>query len=362
MAIRKREWITPAGEARQAWLVDYRDGQGKRRFKQFARKKDAEAWSTGARWQVSQGVHTADSQSITVAEAAELWIQRAEANGREQSTVKQYRELKRLHIEPLIGSERLSQLSMPKVEAFKDRLLEDRSRAMAGKAVRALSSILTEAQRRGLVAQNVARGVKVVRPSRTRTRVTVPGRSQLKAMLETADADFRPMLLVAIVTGLRLSELRGLRWQDIDLKAGRVNVTQRADQWGEIGPPKSRAGTRTVPIAPAVVAELKAWKLRCPPGELAFPNGEGGVAHHSNLLRRRFRPCQAKAGIAKPFGFHALRHAAASAWIKQGIDLKRLSTWMGHGSVQMTLDVYGHLIEDAQADALLASAAGDGLF
>ena len=360
---RKRSWIDGKGEARQAWLVDYRDAGGVRRAKQFARKKDADAWSTQAAWQVSQGVHTPDSQSITVAAAAEQWIKRAEAEGRERSTIKQYKELANLHVIPLIGAEKLSRLSMPSVEAFRDKLVESRSRAMAGKAVRALSSILTEAQRRGQVAQNVAKGVKVIRASRDRANVVIPTRAELKAMLDKAGAEFRPMLLTAIVTGMRSSELRGLRWSDINLQAGTITVAQRADQWGKIGSPKSKAGRRTIPIAPPVAQELREWKLRCPKGdlELAFPNGEGSVAHHSNILRRQYRPAQTAAGIAKPYGLHALRHAAASAWIKQGIDLKRLSAWMGHSSVQITLDTYGHLIGDEQGDSAIVSASLKGL-
>ena len=106
-AIRKREWTSPKGEQKTAWLVDYRDSSGARRSKQFARKRDAEAWSTKAAWEVSQGVHTPESQSITVKVAADLWIAKALAEGRERSTVKQYRELARLHIEPLIGGEKV---------------------------------------------------------------------------------------------------------------------------------------------------------------------------------------------------------------------------------------------------------------
>lgn len=373
-AIRKRSWTDRRGEQRSAWLVDYRDAAGVRRSKQFSRKRDAEAWQTKAAWQVSQGVHTPDSQSITVSAAADLWIKRAESEGRERSTVKQYRELARLHIVPLIGAEKLSRLSMPAVEAFRDALVASRSRAMAGKAVRALSSILTEAQRRGLVAQNVAKGVKVVRPSRDKAKVVIPTQSELRAVLKAAGADFRPLLLTAIVTGLRSSELRGLPWSDVDLKAGTITVSQRADQWGEIGPPKSKAGYRSVPIGPAIVAELRKWRLRCPKGPLglAFPNSEGGVLHHSNLLNRHYWPAQVRAGVAvatdklddvgepimrAKYGLHALRHAAASAWIRQGVDLKRLTTWMGHASVQITLDTYGHLIADAAGDAEIAAAA-----
>ncbi len=90
-SIRKRSWTNGKGEQRQAWLVDYRDAAGVRRATQFARKKDAEAWSTRAAWQVSQGVHTADSQSVSVKEAGDIWIARVEADDRERATVANFR-------------------------------------------------------------------------------------------------------------------------------------------------------------------------------------------------------------------------------------------------------------------------------
>lgn len=378
-AVRKRQWISTSGEAKQAWLVDYRDQTGKRRFKQFARKKDADAWITKAAWEVSKGTHTPDSQSVTVSIAADLWIGKAEAEDRERGTIEQYRQLARLHIKPLLGAERLSKLTRPRIEAFRDELLETRSRAMAGKAVRALSSIIVEAQRRGLVAQNVARDVRVIRSSRNKPKIVIPTRDELKAMLDRAPADQRPMLLTAILTGLRSSELRGLRWTDVDMKGATITVTQRADKFKEIGPPKSEAGQRTIPIAPTLVQELREWKLRCPNGklDLAFPNSQGGVQDYGHLLRRKFFPLQIAAGVCDQviaagkgatdeksnplmkarYGFHALRHAAASAWIKQRIDLKRLQVWMGHSSVQITLDTYGHLLIDPSGDAAIMAAA-----
>jgi len=373
LAIRKRAWTAPDGTAKQAWQVDYRDQAGQRRSKQFARKKDAEAWFTQAGWEVSKGVHTPDSQSVTVAAAADLWIKRAEQKKRERGTIEQYRQLADLHIKPLIGAEKLSRLSRPRVETFCDQLLETRSVAMTGKVVRALSSVLTEAQRRGLVAQNVAKGVSFDRPSRDKPKVEIPGTDELKALLATAGDDLKPLVMTAIYTGLRASELRGLRWSDIDLKGRALTVAQRADRYCEIGPPKSSAGYRTIPLAPALATVLTAWKLACPKGDLdlAFPNTKGGVQVYQHLLRRRFFPLQIAAGVCdqvgeddegkpilKPrYGLHALRHAAASAWIKQRIDLKRLQVWMGHASVEMTLNVYGHLIDDATGDAELVAAA-----
>ncbi|GBH29690.1 tyrosine-type recombinase/integrase [Sphingobium xenophagum] len=378
-SIRKRNWTAPDGTPKTGWQVDYVDQAGKRRRKQFARKKDADSWITQAAWEVSKGVHTADSQSATVAAAAKLWIAKAEQEGRERATLQQYRQLADLHIAPLIGGERLTRLTRPMVECFRDELVRTRSKVMAGKVVRALSSILSEAQRRGLVAQNVASDVRVIRSAREKGKVEIPTKPELKALLDHAPATLRPMVMTAIFTGLRASELRGLRWSDIDLKAATVTVAQRADKFGEIGAPKSDAGHRSIPIPSALVAELREWKLACPKGDLglAFPNSQGGVQQYGHLLRRKFFPLQIEAGVCDPalvagkpkldakgravmvprYGFHALRHAAASAWIKQRIDLKRLQVWMGHSSVQITLDTYGHLLSDASGDAALIAAA-----
>ncbi len=373
MAIRKRHWTAPDGTAKHAWLVDYRDGAGNRRSKQFEKKKDAEAWQVKAKSEVVAGIHTPDSVSITVKDAADLWQNRIKADKREQGTIKHYDQLCRLHIVPFLGAERLSRLTRPRVEQFRDDLLQTRSRAMAGKALVALSGIISEAQRRGLVAQNVAQNVRVKRASRDKPKPSIPSRSELKAILGAASPDMHALLLTAILTGLRVSELRGLRWQDIDLHSGTLSVNQRADKFGQIGSPKSKAAYRTIPIAPALISELRKWKLACPIGELGlvFPNASGGVADYGHLLRRKFHPLLIKAGVCDPkpggkddepvmqprYGFHAFRHAAASAWIKSNIDLKRLQTWMGHEDIQLTLNTYGHLIKDAEGDAALIAAA-----
>lgn len=122
-SIRKRVWTDSRGEQHQAWLVDYRDGAGARRSKQFARKRDAEGWATQATWEVSRGLHTPDSQSLTVKQAGDLWIAKVRADNRERATVENYRRILDLHIAPLIGAERLSRLTMPMVRAFVDQLL-----------------------------------------------------------------------------------------------------------------------------------------------------------------------------------------------------------------------------------------------
>jgi integrase len=375
--IKKRRWQTGKGEAREAWVLRYVDGQGVSRRKQFDKKGDASAYLTKASYEVSQGVHTADSASVTVSEAADQYLKHKKAIGLERSSTKRYDEVIRLHIKPIIGADKLSRLTMPSVQNYVDALLQTRSKAMAGKALSTLRMIITYAQGRGLVAQNVTKGVKVVRSRREKKKIVVPVKADLKALLEKAEADFpdfHPLLMTAIFAGLRSSELRGLRKTDVDLRGGSISVAQRADSWGVLGAPKSEAGTRTIPIPPMLVSVLRAWMLRSPKSHLGllFPNKEGGARLHSNMLNREYWPLQVAAGVAEQTGrkddegqpilrarydFHSLRHAAASSWIRQRVDIKRLQTWLGHASVQMTVDTYGHLLVDEAGDAAVAAAA-----
>jgi hypothetical protein len=141
--VRKRTWNNKAGE-QTAWIADYFDQEGKRHIKTFDTKKAASAWLVTTQGEVVRGVHTPENASITVAEAAELWIQTGELDKLERSTLRQYRNHADLHIVPLIGTMKLARLSTPAIEAFRDELLKKGSRAMARKVLASLKSILGE--------------------------------------------------------------------------------------------------------------------------------------------------------------------------------------------------------------------------
>ena len=159
MAVRKRVWVTKSGERKEAWIVDYVDQAGDRHIETFSRKKEADAFRNFVGVNVRAGTHTPVSKSITVAEAAEDWITAVELEGREASTLAQYRQHAE-HITDRIGDLRLANLTAPGVNTFRDNLLATMSRAMARKVLASLKSMLRDAQRRGNVAQNVALGVK----------------------------------------------------------------------------------------------------------------------------------------------------------------------------------------------------------
>ena len=373
MSVRKRTWKTRNGDQKECWIVDYTDQSGKRHIQTFERKKDADDCQATIKVEVGKGIHTAHSKSLTVAEAAENWIKYVELEGRERTTVVQYRHHVENHINPRIGREKLAKLTTPRVQAFRDELLTALSRAQAKKVLVSFKSLLKDAQRRGHVAQNVALGVSIKRDSRDKSKlkvgVDIPTPDEIKRIIHAATGRLRPLLIVAIFTGLRSSELRGLRWADVDLKAGELHVRQRADRYNEMGKPKSEAGERVIPLGPLVVNTLREWRLACPKGELdlALPNAMGKIWNHAGIVRAMGRTV-VEAGVvdakgkAKYTGLHSLRHFYASWLINRkrdgGLELpaKTVQARMGHASITLTMDVYGHLFPGSDDGSELAEA------
>jgi integrase len=370
MSVRKRKWTTRLGEQKEAWIVDYTDQDGDRHIRTFDRKKDADDYYPTVKVDVRQGTHTAPSKSVTVAEGAESWIKRVEADGRERTTVRQYRQHVDLHIVPRIGRIKLAHLTPKKVEDFRDDLLANLSRPMARKVLTSLKSLLKVAKH-----AHVATDVSVGKNKRSERKLEVgrdiPTTGEIKRLIEAAKQDMKShtLLLTAALTGLRASELRGLRWADVDLKVGELHVRQRADRYCKIGAPKSASSTRPIPLAPDVLTALKEWKLACPKGEadLVFPTGTGQIEHHSNMLRS-LAPVMADAGVVdkkgKPkYALHAFRHFFASWCINpkdrggRELPAKVVQHLLGHSSIVMTLDRYGHLFPRGDDRAELAKAA-----
>jgi integrase len=253
---------------------------------------------------------------------------------------------------------------------------------MVKKTIGSLGALLADAQERGLVARNVVRDLRsrrkqgVDRRAEKRQKgklkvvVDIPTRQEIKAIVDHLQGRWRPILLTAIFTGLRSSELRGLRWSDVDLKKKELHVRQRVDQYRVFGAPKSASGERTIPLPPLVANMLREWKLACPKGNdgLCFPTGKGSPENHANLVNRGLIPACITANVvtvggeAKYTGLHALRHFYASWCINSkddgglGLSAKVAQARLGHSTIAMTLDTYGHLFPRGDDGSELAAA------
>lgn len=406
MSVRKREWTTPKGEAKSAWVVDYVDGNGTRRLKTFKLKKQADQFAATATVEVREGTHVADSATVTVEEASKLWIASTRAAGLERSSIEDYERTLRLHIVPFLGAVRLNALNTARLRAYEDQLREEgRSPSMIKRVLTSLGTMIADAQERGLVVRNAAREMQARRgksanrqekrqKGRLKVGVDIPTRDEVKALLGVSEGRWRAFVLVAAFCGLRASELRGLRWQDIDFKKNEIRVNQRADRFNDIGRPKSISGERVIPAPPIVINALREWKLSCPRRDtgklddngnpvlvldLVFPNGLGKVESLKNILRRHIHPAWVKAKVVsdkeeldedgktvlapKYSGLHCLRHWFASWCINRredgglGLPPKVVQERMGHSTIAMTMDTYGHLFPRDDDGSELAAAA-----
>jgi integrase len=342
--IRKRSWKS-GSETKAAWVCDYSDQKGERHIKTFKTRKEADGWLVQARHQVASGTHLPETTSPTVAQAAERWLASAAARGLERTTLDGYRQHIG-HIVPQLGSVKLSRLAEEQVEAFRDHLLATMSRAMAAKVMVSLRSILRQARR--------PIDVRLDRqPGRHRRKLEVgrdiPTPEQVRALLDAAQPPVRAILALAALTGLRASEIRGLRWDDLDLRAGEVTIRQRADRWGVVGSPKSEEARRTVPFGPELAVILKEHKLASQPGgrELVFPNRVGKPFLLANLRRNVLR------GIK----LHALRHFYASWQLGLGLPLTTVQRRLGHSTIMLTADIYGHLLPSTSEERAALGAA-----
>jgi integrase len=353
----------------QAWA--YLPREQKKIRKTFPTLAAAKAWRADAYGAVRRGTMRGPSKT-TLREAAEAFIAGAKAGtirdrtGRayKPSTIRGYERALKLRILPDLGAHRIGEIRSIDLQDLADRLLaEGLDPSTIRNTLMPLRAIYRRACRPGgEVTINPTTGLDLPAPTGRRERVVSPEDAETYlAALDDAD---RALWATALFAGLRRGVLMGLRWEDVDLDAGVIRVERAWDPRAEVfTEPKSKAGRRTVPIAKALREHLITHRLRS--GRtvgLAFGRDPETPFHDSTILRRA-REAWTAAGL-DPIGLHDARHTFASLMIGAGVNAKALSTYMGHASVTLTLDRYGHMFpgneEEAAGllDAYLARATG----
>jgi integrase len=302
------------------------------------------------------------------------WLDTAlEASPRKASTKALYRSLATKHLSPApLGATSLAKLRKTHIDGL---IVALRKRGLSDSTVRqvytVLRAILDDAKLDGLVAENAA--VKVPRPRIARKEAKHLSACEVAAVLKAAEGlRYRSVLVVIAATGLRRGEALGLRWDAVNLDDGTLKV---AATLGRVGgellstEPKTVRSRRTVPVSPAIVKLLKAQRAaqaaeRLHAGDkwqdsgLVFTNEFGGPVDPRNLLRTI--ELAAKKAEVENVGIHTLRHSAAVAWLESGVHIKAVADLLGHSSIAITGDIYGHSTDSTARAAIdsLTSALG----
>jgi integrase len=334
--------------------------EGKRIFKTFPTLAAAKAWRADTQVALRRGTVRAGS-SPPLRAAAEGWlagvhsgaIRNRSGHRYKPSAIRGYEAALVSRVLPALGNERLTDVRRIDLQDFADDLCaEGLDPSTVRNTLMPLRAIFRRALARGEVAVNPTTGLEL--PAVEGRRARIASAAAAAALLGALAERDRALWATALYAGLRRGELLALRWEDVNLAAGVIRVERAWDAKEGIVAPKSRAAVRTVPIAAVLRDYLVEHKLRS--GRrvgLAFGTNYAQPFTPSNV-RKRANATWLRAGL-EPIGLHECRHTFASLMIAAGVNAKALSTYMGHSSVTITLDRYGHLMpgNEGEAAALL---------
>lgn len=257
------------------------------------------------------------------------------------SSVDSKRQILETHILPALGDRMLAEIDYAAIEDFKLALLRKLKAKTVNNVLTVLRALLATAKKRGVIAEiPEIEWLEIDRQS-----FDFLNFEEADRMIAAADGEWRCMVLLAIRTGMRLGELLGLRWEDVDLKAGKIHVRQAIVR-GKVTTPKNRKA-REIPLSPQALDALKAHRhLR---GEHVFCYEDGTRLTKGGCKHTPYRACRV-AGLRR-IGWHVLRHTFASHLAMRGVPLRTIMELMGHGSITMTMR-YAHLAPEVSRDAV----------
>lgn len=361
--VRHQRGCRTAGGGRCSCTPSYRaivwSARDERRLtKSFPTRAAAKAWRIDAQAGVRRG--TLRAGDTTLREAAEAWLAGAAAGAvlnrsgdvYKPSVVRSYETALRLRVLPDLGARRLTDIERADLQALVDRLVTAGDGASTIRnALLPVRAIYRRALARGDVAVSPTTGLELPAVRGTRDRVASP--DEAKRLLDALDRD-RALWATAMFAGLRRGELRALTWDAVDFDRGVIRVASSWDRKAGPVAPKSRAGRRTVPMATALRVHLAEHRLQSGRASgLVFGRTADAPFDPSTVVDRA-RKAWAKAELTS-IGLHECRHTFASLMIAAGVNAKALATYLGHASVTITFDLYGHLMpgNEEQAAALL---------
>lgn len=352
-------------DGRWAASLDVGWQDGKRKRKHFLGHTRAEVHKKLVRAQrdLGQGIAPCNDR-LSVGAYLETWLKQCARPTVRPLTYESYACLVRVHLIPDLGRVQLSKLSPERLQSFLNHKVETGASARRVQMMHAvLRTALNQALRWGLVARNVATLVDPPRYVREPVRPLSP--EEARRFMEAARGDsYEAVYALALGLGLRIGEVLGLRWGDIDLATGQLTVRhalQRSKSRGlELVEPKSRTSVRSLVLPAFVVRSLHQQQVRqkqqarwgglkWQDRDLVFTTSVG-TPIDADKVRRRFKVLLEQAGL-RDMRLHDLRHSCASFLLAQGLQPRTIMELLGHSQISLTMNTYAHVMPSLMQDA-----------
>jgi integrase len=347
----------------QAYAGIGHDGKYRRHFETIhGRKSDAQKRMNELLVSLEKGVYTPPGR-LTVAAHLQNWLEGYVKTNCSQRTLDGYQSIIETHLLPALGHIQLKNLHPPVIQSYYGKACERLSPRTVHHHHRVLSQSLKYAVRQGYLGRNPAELVDAPTPHKKVIRTLTSG--EVEFLLENAAGNYYyPIIYTAVSTGLRQAELLGLRWRDIDLDMLSISVTQvlyKRRGVCQFKEPKTSHSRRRVSMTPKLALFLREYKTnrerfynelgkRITLDDLVFISVELKPIDPC-VLTHAFTRMVVRAGLEN-VRFHGLRHTFASLMLLRGAKPKVISEALGHASVAFTMDVYSHIIEGMQSDAM----------
>lgn len=329
------------------WEASYRDPTGRERVKHHRTRTEADQWLTTVKQQLHHGDYVDPRSGKQPFSAfAGSWLDSAAAHVRPK-TWTHYESILRVHVLPTFADQPIGAIGPADVRRF----LTERTKTGAApgtvrSARKVLRLVLATAQTDGAIRANPCDGSRVA--ASPRAEMVFLTAEQVETLATTIDARYATLIRLAAYTGLRAGEIGALRVGRVDLTTGRITVAESVTEVQGLGLHFNEPKTyerRSVTL-PAFLANELATHLENRPDDpdaLVFTSPEGSTLNHKNFYRRHFKPTVTTADLPTEMRFHDLRHTCAALCIALGAHPKAIQERLGHSSITVTLDRYGHL-------------------
>jgi len=339
---------------RGRYVLDYYDNRRKRirkSLKKGATLKKAKEKLREIEDQLTKGIYISETKIPTFPEVAKEWLKHKKPNIRsstwsvyEGHTLNHFSEFEDLKI---------NRITIAMIEKWiTDRQAKEMPIGTIRKVLVSMGQIFKYAARHKYLSYNPFPDSERPRGNKKKDTIEVLNPDKINALLKAVtDQKYNTLFRLAIFSGARQGELFGLKWFDMDWENSQVHIqrTFNNQEWYDV---KTETSNRKIDLGPAMIAELKKWKLACPPNDLdlIFPNEAGQPLNHNNVVSRYFNTALIEAKIER-IRFHDLRHTFASLLIEQGENIKYIQAQLGHSSPTVTWNIYAHLMKKVNQEA-----------